>query len=136
MAKKKDKKDKKADGGAKAQSDAKAKSKAKLPKRIAGVKVPKELRASGGKLMEAVRNPLVMDLAAAALLAAAAGLRERKSGDRVDGGSGSRPTGQSELGAIIAAKAIEGVRKLAAGAANGGEPGPHPRRPAKPAPRD
>jgi hypothetical protein len=110
VAKKKDKKDKKKN------------SAAKLPKRIAGVKVPKELRAPGGKLMEAVRNPLVMDLAAAALLAAAAGLREGKgarTGGAPAGGDGARG-GKSDLGAIIAATAIEGVRKLAAGAGKGG----------------
>jgi hypothetical protein len=107
--KKKDKKDK---SGA-----------AKLPKRIAGVKVPKELRGPGGKLMEAVRNPLVMDLAAAALVAAAAGLREGRGARRDVGGaagSGAARGSGSDLGAIIAATAIEGVRKLAAGAGKSG----------------
>lgn len=109
MAKKKDKK--KAKDGA-----------AKLPKRIAGVKVPKELRAPGGKLMEAVRNPLVMDLAAAALVAAAAGLREGKNRNRPEKGDDGRDRG-SDLGNLIAAKAIEGVRKLAAGAKPPARPG-------------
>ena len=124
MAKKKKDKKKAGDG------------KAKLPKRIAGVKVPKELRAPGGKLMEAVRNPLVMDLAAAALLAAAAGLRDKKGGDRSGHEAGDGRSGGSDLGAIIATKAIEGVRKLAANAANGGEGRGRPQRPAKPGERD
>lgn len=111
MAKKKDKKDKKNAGAA------------KLPKRIAGVKVPKELRAPGGKLMEVVRNPLVMDLAAAALAAAAAGLREGKGKSGDNPATGPHRGGSSELGAIIASKAVESVRKLAAGAANGGSRG-------------
>lgn len=112
MAKKdkKGKKAKKASGGA-----------AKLPKQIAGVKVPKDLRAPAGKLVEALKNPLVMDLAAAAMIAAATGLREgRSKGAGASGLGAARPT-SSDLGAIIATKAVEGVRKLAANAANGGK---------------
>lgn len=110
MARKKDKKTPK-----KAKKAQKADS-AKLPKRIAGVKVPKELRAPGGKIVEALRNPLLMDVAAAALVAAAAGLRESKA--RRPGGGAPKPG--AELGALLADKAIEGVRKLAAGANGGG----------------
>ena len=43
----------------------------KLPKHIAGVKVPKALREPGGRLLAAMESPLMMDLAAAALSAAA-----------------------------------------------------------------
>lgn len=43
----------------------------KLPKHIAGVKVPKALRAPGGRLLAMIEDPLVMDLAAATLSAAA-----------------------------------------------------------------
>jgi hypothetical protein len=53
---------KKKKGGAKAR---------KLPKHIAGVKVPKALREAGGDLLAAIDKPLMMDLAAAALSAAA-----------------------------------------------------------------
>ncbi len=48
----------------------------KLPKHIAGVKVPKAMRETGGKFIDALRHPLIADFAAAALLAAAAALRE------------------------------------------------------------
>ena len=43
----------------------------KLPKRIAGIKVPKELRDPGGQLLQAMNNRLLVDAAAAALAAAA-----------------------------------------------------------------
>ena len=111
VAKKKDKKKaKKAENGA------------KLPKRIAGVKVPKELRAGGGKVAELLRNPVVMDVAAAALLAAAAGLREGRSKPGTEGAGAKSPA--SDLGALLALKAVEGVRKLAANSNGGGTPGP------------
>jgi hypothetical protein len=107
VAKKKDKK---------APKKAKKAEGPKLPKRIAGVKVPKDLRAPGGKIVEALRNPLLMDVAAAALVAAAAGLRESKGRRAGDGA----PKPGAELGALLADKAIEGVRKLAGGANGGG----------------
>jgi hypothetical protein len=70
---------------------AKSKSKtssSKLPKRIAGVKVPKNIRTTGDKLMDVLHHPLIADFAAAALLAAAKALREnegvRKAGGKID----------------------------------------------------
>ena len=44
---------------------------AKLPKHIAGVKIPKKLRKRGGKAYALLQNPLVADIVAAGLLAAA-----------------------------------------------------------------
>jgi hypothetical protein len=81
----------------------------KLPKRIAGVKVPKELREPGGKLLAAVQNPLVIDLAAAALAAAAARMRDTADQAR---GPGAGPRRPDDLGAILTATALEGVRRL------------------------
>ena len=112
MAKKK----KKADGKA-----------AKLPKRIAGVKVPKQLREPGGKLLEAVSNPLLIDMAAAALLAAASGLRDGRRRAARPGEGAAAPSssaepsaagpvsseGASKLGSLIAAAAVDGLRKMA-----------------------
>ena len=43
----------------------------KLPKRIAGVKIPKKLRKSGAPLYALLQNPLVADLVAVGLVAAA-----------------------------------------------------------------
>lgn len=48
---------------------------AKLPKTVAGIELPKELRKQGGKLLELARNPLVADLVAAGLVALAANVR-------------------------------------------------------------
>ncbi|PKP93431.1 MAG: hypothetical protein CVT77_05500 [Alphaproteobacteria bacterium HGW-Alphaproteobacteria-16] len=48
---------------------------AKLPKTVAGIELPMELRKQGGKLLELARNPLVADLVAAGLVALAANVR-------------------------------------------------------------
>lgn len=89
---------------------AKKKSTAKLPKQIAGVKVPKHLRETGGKLVEAMRHPLFADVVAAALIAAAAALRDNKGVRSATSETGQRA---STLGTLLAATAADGVRKLA-----------------------
>lgn len=112
MAKKgKKKSDKAADAGGAGKAG-------KLPKRIAGVKVPKHLREPGARIAEVLKHPLMADIAAAALVAAAASLRDNKSirsvaaaaGDR--GGKGAQ--GVSMIGAILAAKAADSMRRMAA----------------------
>ena len=45
--------------------------KGKLPKRIAGVKIPKKLRKRGGKFYALLKSPLVADVVSIALLAVA-----------------------------------------------------------------
>lgn len=92
----------------------------KLPKKIAGVKVPKTLRKKGGKVVDALSHPLVADIAAAALLAAAAALRDNKkvraaavtakdeAGDAASGVAG----GADSLGTLIAAKAAKTAREF------------------------
>ncbi|MCM8729656.1 hypothetical protein ACFO8O_01550 [Hephaestia sp. GCM10023244] len=52
--------------------------KTKLPKQIAGVKIPKKLRKKGGKLLAALDTPVGRDLAAAGLMAAIAAFARRK----------------------------------------------------------
>lgn len=54
------------------------KAKTKIPKEVAGVKVPKKLRKIGKKAIEIAQQPMVSEIAAAALLGAAAALREGK----------------------------------------------------------
>ncbi len=123
------KKQKKAKSGKAAKAEA-----PKLPKRIAGIKVPKELREPGGKLLEAVRHPLVMDVAAAALMAAAAGLRKGGPGAGADAGVAT-PKPAADLGALLTATALEGVRRLsdaAAGKGNGSGAAPAKSGPDKP----
>ncbi|HZG08947.1 MAG TPA: hypothetical protein VEZ70_08205 [Allosphingosinicella sp.] len=48
------------------------------PKTIAGVKVPKKLRKLGDQAVKAAKNPVVSEVVAGALLAAAAALRQGK----------------------------------------------------------
>ncbi|HEY7810371.1 MAG TPA: hypothetical protein VIA98_08330 [Allosphingosinicella sp.] len=52
--------------------------KSAIPKEIGGVKVPKKLRKLGGKAVKAASDPVVSEVVAGALLAAAAALREGK----------------------------------------------------------
>lgn len=114
MARKKQKKDQSGPAGTGGKAKAGG---AKLPKRIAGVKVPKPLRGPGGRLLEAVTNPLVMDIAAAALMAAAGRLRDEaaKAAASTDGAAGHRAgpgKPAADLGTILAGAAVEGIRKI------------------------
>lgn len=89
---------------------AKSKTQAgKLPKRIAGVKLPKAVRASGDKLVSALHHPLIADIAAAALLAAAAALREndgaRKAARKTGSASANVAKGIAGIVAQVGAKA-------------------------------
>lgn len=98
----------------------------KLPKEIAGIKLPKELRKSGEKLVDALSHPLIADVAAAALLGAAAALRDSDSVRKVSG-SGKRSEGARKLAedataygvVLLAEKALEGARLLTAASAAG-----------------
>lgn len=94
----------------------------KLPKRIGGVKVPKELRKSGAKMVDALSHPLLADVAAAALLAAAAALRDDETlrataaKARDDAGKSLRAL-SGEAGAfasLVASAAEAGMRQLKA----------------------
>ncbi|RIA37820.1 hypothetical protein DFR49_3708 [Hephaestia caeni] len=55
------------------------KNKARLPKQVAGVKIPKKLRKKGGKLLAALDTPLGREVALAGLMTAAAAIARRKS---------------------------------------------------------
>ena len=95
---------------------------AKLPKHVAGIKVPRRLRKPGGKTLQALRHPLVADLAAAAIISAAARTAsnerlkkascaaKRKAGHAIHAAG----AGAASLGTIIAAKARDGSAKLSA----------------------
>ena len=77
----------------------------KVPKRIGGVKVPKRLRRSAKPLRALADQPLVSDTVAAALLAAAAALVDKKSRKSIAKAAG--------LGAGAAAvKASHGANRL------------------------
>jgi hypothetical protein len=56
----------------------KEKKAVRLPKIVAGVKIPKALRDQGHNIAKFARNPLVADILAAGLVALAATLRDNK----------------------------------------------------------
>ena len=81
-------------------------------KRVAGVKVPKELRSAAAKIAD---HPVISDVIAAGLLAAAAALTETKAGKRAlnataEGAEGAADTTAREVNRIKrAAKAAAGA---------------------------
>lgn len=90
-----------------------AKSKSqKLPKKIAGVKVPKRLRKPGGKALVALRHPLVADIAAAALIAAAGAIRDSRAVRSAAGEVKDKAGDAAGLGTVIAATAAQGAKRL------------------------
>ncbi len=78
----------------------------RIPKQIAGVRVPKELRRPAETLLGLASHPIVSDTIAAALVAGSAALAERKS--RADVGKAAG------IGAAAAAvKASNGANRVA-----------------------
>jgi hypothetical protein len=57
---------------------AKSKKDKKIPKRIAGVKVPKDLRKGGESLLALVNQPLAREIAVAAAIAAVAASKDAR----------------------------------------------------------
>lgn len=85
-----------------------------IPKHVAGIKVPKELRKAGNKAAELVKDPVVSEVVAAALLSAAAALRDggvKPAGGQGSGGSKASPLGDSLklLAVDLARRTLEGV---------------------------
>ena len=80
------------------------KKQAKLPRTVAGVKVPKPLRSAGGAILRAAKNPVVLDLAVAALAAAAATLQENRKN------AGKRSVARAALGAAVGATVKASLR--------------------------
>jgi hypothetical protein len=89
----------------------------KVPKRIAGVKVPKKIRKPVNKALAIAENPATRDLAIAALTAAAAALAKKgtdaaASATRRPGERGTDPDRAGRLGDVILAAALDGARRL------------------------
>ena len=92
----------------------------KLPKRVAGIKLSKPMRIRGGKLLAALKHPVVAPLALAAVAAgavvlkdnqrvrAAAGKARAKAGEAAS----SLGHGAAVIGSAVAAKASEGKRRM------------------------
>jgi hypothetical protein len=99
---------------------AKDKKKAKpIPKQVAGVKVPKKLRKLGNNAAKIVKDPLLSEAAAGALLAAAAALQEGPKVKRAAGeaaGAAGDAAGEAKreagrLGAALKALALDLARR-------------------------
>ena len=90
-------------------------AKVKIPKRVAGVKVPKKVRRKAKKALKAVESPVVREFAAAALGAAVqaqSGRAARGAGpvrlaaSRIDG---------DRIAEALRSAAAEGIRRFAQG---------------------
>lgn len=98
---------------AKAKKNKSAKT-GKLPKTVAGIELPKELRKQGAKLLDLIKNPMVGDLVAAGLVALAANVRNQgKTGDGSAKDKQSAADGFSKtaatLATVVAARAAEKI---------------------------
>jgi hypothetical protein len=100
----------------------------KLPKKIAGVKVPKELRKAGDQLAKLIQEPLAREIALAALaagLAARKDVRKAAKQAALEAGDAAEDVAQSTgwVSAALGAAALEAGRRvlvaLEEGKANG-----------------
>ena len=110
----------------------KSKAKLKLPKEVAGVKVPKGLRKQAKKLLEIIDSPAGRELAAAGLTLAATSLAAKASDGKAKStvrsiareavGNNRSGTGDAgDLGAILSAAVAEGARRFLQGFEEGKE---------------
>ena len=108
----------------------KSKSKLKLPKEVAGVKVPKGLRKQAKTLLEIIDSPAGRELAAAGLTLAATSLVAKASDSKAKGAVKTlareavarRRTGEgdaADLGAVLSAAVAEGARRFLPGSEEG-----------------
>lgn len=98
--------------------------KSKLPKRIAGVKIPKRLRKSGGRVQALMETPvvghIVADLLAAGLIAAADALAEKPAVKKAGRATKHAAADAGQATADVTAKgAINATALLAAAAREG-----------------
>ena len=97
-------------------------TKVKVPKRIAGVKVPKKLRKQAKKMLKASASPVVQDLALAGLTLAATRMLESAAAARATAGAqpaSARPDKPEkgrlhglDLGAMLEAAVAEGAKRF------------------------
>ena len=90
----------------------------KIPKQVAGVKIPKKVRKKAKKAIKAVEGPMVRDLAAAAI-GAVANARASRTGSRdvVRSGTLRRPLAidADQLAETIRTAALDGLRRFLEG---------------------
>lgn len=97
---------------AKGKKDKKSKSR-KQGLESVGVKLPKKLRKAGSKALELAREPMVSEIVAAALLSAAAALRDNKKVTRVASAAGEEALGGAIEAGKQASKVGDALRGLA-----------------------
>jgi hypothetical protein len=95
-------------------------AKVKIPKRVGGVKIPKKVRKKAKKALKAVESPVVRQLAAAAVGAAAQARADRTARDDGDGANGARAhatvrIGGAKIGDALRSAAIDGLRRFLEG---------------------
>ncbi|HMG48663.1 MAG TPA: hypothetical protein VK614_14540 [Allosphingosinicella sp.] len=97
----------------------------KIPRKIAGVKLPKRVRRKAKEAIKAGAGPVVREIAAAALGAAHARANVGRAGTRIeiDGG---------RIGEAFRSAAIDGLRRFLEGLEEGLRDDPQPDPPAKP----
>lgn len=89
----------------------------KIPKKVAGVKVPKELRNAGGMLFKIARDPHAREVALAAVTAALAARKDTRTAARkavAETGEATAQAGKftSLIGPALTAAAMEAGRLL------------------------
>ena len=93
-------------------------AKVKIPKRVAGVKVPKKVRKQAKKALKLTASPAVRDLALAGLTLAAKSVVDnaRNGGARPGAGAEARQGPDAlDLGLVIHAAVAEGARRFLEG---------------------
>ena len=111
----------------------------KVPKRVAGIKVPKKLRKSANKALAIAESPQARELAVAALTAAATALTTRSAEGEgrpaLRPGEGGTDDRAGRLADAVIAAALDGARRLLDGlepsAATEPEPEPPAAKPAR-----
>jgi hypothetical protein len=86
-------------------------AKVKIPKKVAGVKIPKKVRKRANKTLKFADSPVAREVAVAAL--GAAGLTQ--AARKATGGEGGRGTPDVDLEAVLEAAryaALEGLRRF------------------------
>lgn len=109
-------------------------AKVKIPKRVAGVKVPKKVRRQAKKALKLAASPAVRDLALAGLTLAAERVTDearRNGAGRPGAGAGAKPLGL-DLGAVIHAAVAEGARRFLEGFDEGAAAAAKPARKRRP----
>ena len=96
----------------------------KIPKKISGVKIPKELRKAGEAAAEWARGPVISEIAAAAMMAAAASLADGKRRRAVSREAGEAADATvkevTAVGSAVKKVLIDAARTLLDNYENGG----------------